>query len=887
MGKQSLLIKAISKAQLLKYKVISFIEPQPERLTLQNIIDSIATNLSLTSRKKLSVQHGKLVANINKYEDSRDLDSLGVLYSNIIEYIYTLSKDQPVLITISNIERRGLDSLKFLTHLINEIEYLNADVKVILSHATDYPHSDALDTQLASLANNAYSLPIRGFNNAELKTLSTALFESDIFSKKEYSDILLLTDGIPLYIIDYYNFLILNDIISKTGRAYFVNHKKLSTYQSAEIFDDLADQIVAGLSTDELYVLQLLSAHNNPIETNILNTFMSFDIAPVIDSLERADLIESKNNLSRLLSPIIKNYLIRNTQDDQSTSIHRDLAYYSIQVDPENFPMIANHFIQARDIEQSYSYTIKAHDEHMAQHEYYSAFNLLLSLKSLIDTQDLPEIRSTVLSKLAPLELTLGYVDDSIENYTYLLNMAPNEESKAEYYNRLGYIEQYYKGNSKKAVNFYNRALDIARNNSNAIIESEALISLGIVLNDVSFLESAATTAKDILPAQYIRAISNAMYYYTFSGDAEKYNAIDIELDDLLDESDLRTTDRIYFSKYVKAFYTGEYDTAHTVLGKMIALDKLSCDEISRIDHMSGLAGLNYIQGKFNDQIGILDKACHLAKIYQAYSHLIVFLANKALGHISIANFSEAIALIFEGSQYIAKYNVSAISPTFPSTGARAFLLMGSLYHDKYKEFTETSKESIHKYNNKIGLGHLELRHADSAYYNLELKTAINHALISSDIFKGANAKDDLLEALLKLSLTHRHMGDHEIARDYARQAAKIFREINCGYLKPLYSYVIALSEVHDNSKSLAPMLEAIDVSREFGTREWTWQIQFELARLYKQAGDISNSVKYSRESINTLKEITEAFDNSEQISSYLQVPLRTQVFDFVKSLKS
>jgi tetratricopeptide (TPR) repeat protein len=130
-------------------------------------------------------------------------------------------------------------------------------------------------------------------------------------------------------------------------------------------------------------------------------------------------------------------------------------------------------------------------------------------------------------------------------------------------------------------------------------------------------------------------------------------------------------------------------------------------------------------------------------------------------------------------------------------------------------------------------------------------------------------------------------MNNHEKARDYAKQAAKIFREINCGYLKPLYSYVIALNEVHDNPESLAPMLEAIDVSREFGTREWTWQIQFELARLYKQAGDISNSVKYCRESINTLKEITESFDNSEQISSYLQVPLRAQVFDFVKSLKS
>jgi tetratricopeptide (TPR) repeat protein len=184
-------------------------------------------------------------------------------------------------------------------------------------------------------------------------------------------------------------------------------------------------------------------------------------------------------------------------------------------------------------------------------------------------------------------------------------------------------------------------------------------------------------------------------------------------------------------------------------------------------------------------------------------------------------------------------------------------------------------------------MGQKEIIQGDYAYLFEGLINSGKHYANAYSIFQEANAKDDMLETLLKLSLVHRHSGDHEAARDYARQAAKIFREINCGYLKPLYSYVAALTEVHDHPESLAPMLEAIDVSRTFGTREWTWQIQFELARLYKKAGDISNSVKYCREAINTLKEITESFDDSEQISSYLEVPLRKQVFDFVKSLKS
>jgi len=323
------------------------------------------------------------------------------------------------------------------------------------------------------------------------------------------------------------------------------------------------------------------------------------------------------------------------------------------------------------------------------------------------------------------------------------------------------------------------------------------------------------------------------------------------------------------------------------MLRNLIDLAKRSFNETARIRHLNALGSIYYSQGKFRLQIDTLRNAYHLVNKYQFPLHRILTLSNMALAHVALAEYSIAIRLIIEVRSYAEKHKLSNIPTYHYSIGAGAFMPLGKLQNVNFHRYLELLKETAEKSKNIISLGHMDLKYGDYYYFADQSNDSKKHYLKSIDIFRTTNAKDDMLEALLKLSLVHRNINDHKMAHDYARQAAKIFREINCGYLKPLYSYVMALNECHDDPESLAPMLEAINVSRAFGTREWTWQIQFHLARLYREAGDISNSVKYCRESINTLKEITESFDDPDQTSSYLQVPLRRQVFDFVKSLRS
>jgi tetratricopeptide (TPR) repeat protein len=370
------------------------------------------------------------------------------------------------------------------------------------------------------------------------------------------------------------------------------------------------------------------------------------------------------------------------------------------------------------------------------------------------------------------------------------------------------------------------------------------------------------------------------------AGDTEQCARINIELDRYLASDDSRIKYDIYDAKFINAFYSGDYDTADRMTQKLIAIAEQSCDERGHIRYISNQAGIYYVQGHFNKQIEILSNAYNMIRKYQLYRDLLGVISNLALAYMSIAKYSESINLINDGCESIKTYGISVIPPFYHSISAHSFMYLGDQYKNEYEEQINKLGALARQNRNKHSLGHKELISGEYQYFHMVYKESAKHYSKAFAIFHNINAKDDMLDALLKMSLAHRYMNDHEKAREYAKRAAKIFREINCGYLKPLYTYVIALTDYYDNQGTLAPLLEAIDTCRAYGTRELTWQIQFQLAQHYKNVGDISASIKYCRESINTLKEITESLNDSNQIYSYLKVPLRQQVFCFVKSLK-
>ena len=79
---------------------------------------------------------------------------------------------------------------------------------------------------------------------------------------------------------------------------------------------------------------------------------------------------------------------------------------------------------------------------------------------------------------------------------------------------------------------------------------------------------------------------------------------------------------------------------------------------------------------------------------------------------------------------------------------------------------------------------------------------------------------------------------------------------------------------------------EALRTSRKMGTREITWQIQREFALYYKGRDELHRALSHYKDTVDTIKQITETIDEEELKMSYLEVPFRKRVFDEIKNLK-
>ena len=77
--KEVILANAISKAQLSNYAVLNFSAVQSDRLSLQDIVNILAINLSQSESEHLTTRHHNLMSNLKVAEASGDLDNLGHL----------------------------------------------------------------------------------------------------------------------------------------------------------------------------------------------------------------------------------------------------------------------------------------------------------------------------------------------------------------------------------------------------------------------------------------------------------------------------------------------------------------------------------------------------------------------------------------------------------------------------------------------------------------------------------------------------------------------------------------------------------------------------------------------------------------------------------------
>ena len=172
-------------------------------------------------------------------------------------------------------------------------------------------------------------------------------------------------------------------------------------------------------------------------------------------------------------------------------------------------------------------------------------------------------------------------------------------------------------------------------------------------------------------------------------------------------------------------------------------------------------------------------------------------------------------------------------------------------------------------------------------YQRLKFKKAHEYADKALKAFRDTNDRDDIVDILITISKINIEQNRLDEATANLTEARRIFDEINCKYLESsllLAEGMLARTEDSDDAEEI--LNKALKVTKKMGTREFTWQIYRELALNYRDKGNLNKALTNFRNSIETIRQITESIDGDEIKTSYLSVPFRKRVFDEIKELK-
>jgi len=298
-------------------------------------------------------------------------------------------------------------------------------------------------------------------------------------------------------------------------------------------------------------------------------------------------------------------------------------------------------------------------------------------------------------------------------------------------------------------------------------------------------------------------------------------------------------------------------------------------------------AALSYIFGDYNNLITNLKIAISSELIRGDYNRAIVLMYNLIIGYKNICNYSAAINTLNEILKLSTKRLCSRhhLSRTIPE--ARLWLLLGRYYKKKYQVVVNTNLQIALKERDLFRLGHYNLVRSDYYFVNTNNKRSLENINKSTTLFRKVNSRDDLCEALLKKSIILCELGQPKKARRYIKQAWNIYEQIHCEYLLPQLLLAKGMVErLNGKDEAIETLREALKVSKKQLTREQTWQIQREMALYYKDKRQFKRALKYYKDAVETIKQITESIPTEEIKLSYLEVPFRKRVFDEIKELK-
>lgn len=897
-GKKSIIKKTISKAQLEGYLVLDLSLQMLTHKSLDKFIEVISENLSPAERKQLLSSHKRIISSsINKKDSTKTpkkSESL-LIFDNIIQYLHKISLRQKVLICIPDIDLIKIDFIEFIHHLIYESNFLGSKLFTLISKNIEAKPSKIQSSlyEKITLFPHVYLITIPPFDLDQTSNLIHELFSDELFSKAELKNLHSRTKGLPHLLMELFQLLISNNTIQYIEGHYHLDRKAYRDQRLPGALGTLFKTSLASLSPREREVLQAIALYEKEMPLDLLARILESDIhvtrAKINLLLEKKLININAEGFLDLNSVPLRQYVQKQISKKKREKISLSIARVLEEIEPENFHVLAKHYINAGVPEKAVEYGLNAAKELISSYEYYDGLSLLTNLKKLIIDSNYKSHLVEVFYLLAAVEKRIGLSKKAIINYIKTADLTENHNLKALVYKEIALIHDNIWGKIESSRNYYKKALKHARITKDPVIISEILLCWSEIESKkrIIMTEKAAKLAKSVDLNMYARALSKLCYLYKISGRLKDLDSTLREIDKLTDKISIETRKEILFQLATIYFFAGQYTEANKYALKKYSLDKRTQDEFGMISSLRITGGISYVSGLFHDTINTLIKALFLVNKFNIYLSALGFYFNLSLAYRELAEFNKSLAMLEKGNKIIRTHKIKQVNSVITNHLMNINLILGDIKKEEYIYYYEKTRQNALKYQNMIRYGHSQLSYSKYYFQKGIIKKALKYILKANDAFSGSDAKDDIVETKIYIALYSIEADKIEDAAKNLKEARTLFDEIHCYYLKPRLLFAEGcLARVQNNPATLQILEKALRTSKKMGTREVTWQIQHQIALYHKDKGDLHKALGYYRESMETIRQITESIEGEELKLSYLSVPFRKKVFNEIKALK-
>ena len=863
------------------------------RIDIDSFIGLLGNHLGTDLEKELRRKHSSIMESIEGERGNVDLEKLNVAYSSISEFIGRLSKDSRMIFLINDIESLGVGVLDFLTNAIRSLRYMKADVKFVLSLNSDIrtEEESARIARSLSAAPHVSRIQVSPFSEGEIQVLLREYFGSMNIPGFEIKRILDLTKGLPLHIDQYLRYLVREGIIRHEAGRFIFDHSLAEGLEYEPTRTDLAAETVSSLSEEAIEILQIIAIMEEGVELADLAAISGIgkeDLNRKLTTAAESGIVENKIDTWSISSPVYAQVILKGEHIKPPESRYLKAADHFAASGSRNLSKVASLYIKAGDHEKATEYAVRAAEEQYSISERYELYDLLSRLWNAAGEriEESPQYKD-LLSIIAPLQLSLGFIDDAYENFKELVQRSDSATERSGHLTQLGHIHSYHKGQPDKASDYYQQAVDCLNPDKNKIEIAEIYFEWGGSTRTIEEYEKAI----DMAPKGHevkIKSLANILYHYVLGGETEKSKEVVNKIKEHVDSENTFIKIKVLYSLQIYAFYSGDYTKAEEYALKLMEIAESISDEIRKIKYLLLLGGIYYVRGDFTSQIRILHNVLSLIHRFNATSQLLTALSNLILGYISIGNYERALNLINESKEGILIYEIEQPPPYYYSTIAHTYALLGDAMHSEFiVSMKHLMNESIVS-ENRINRGHWHYTRSQYHLFNLDFDRCISQGSRAFELFRDADSKDDLVDVSLLLARAFIEKGDRKSAERFLDIASRLYPSVNCDYLSPMLMLVKGMfANQAGDARAVSVLERSIELAEYSQASETLWMSCRELGRYYLSIGDLNGAARYYRKATEALKRMYSSISSGDLQESFIQVPLRRRVFEEIKRMSS